>query len=174
MMVFDTSSISKQNCMMLFILSLRTELIQSTFFVVILDNKWSCFTFSDSPLHYVIPSAQERSENSHISCLLSLTSQKQRWKDCFKAEKIGNSLKNLSLFILKVRESAKARDEIRSGRKKFIYSKWGCQQKSSYLFIIKTGRQKRAQSIQNALGFSQPKNALCMNWHNSTCAALNN
>lgn len=58
--------------------------------------------------------------NSHISCLLSLTSQKQRWQDSIKVEKSRQFIKNLSLFTLKVKESAKARDEMRDGTSSFI------------------------------------------------------
>ncbi len=113
MMVIDTSSIYKLVLDFVFVLYHRKNL-------AILDNKCSGSTFSDNPLHSVIHSASDRSGNSHISCLMSLTSKKQKWQDCLKAEKSRYFIKNLSLFTLKVRESAKARDEIRSSTSSFI------------------------------------------------------
>ncbi len=113
MMVIDTSSIYKLVLDFVFVLYHRKSF-------AILDNKCSGSTFSDNPLHSVIHSASDRSGNSHISCLMSLTSKKQKWQDCLKAEKSRYFIKILSLFTLKVRESAKARDEIRSGTSSFI------------------------------------------------------
>lgn len=113
MMVVDTSSISELVSDFVFVQYHRKSF-------VILDNKCSGSTFSNNPLHSVIPSASDMSINSYISCLMSLTSKKQKWQDCLKAEKSRYFIKNLSLFTLKVRESAKTGDEIRSGTSSFI------------------------------------------------------